>query len=269
MAKDILQEIMVHKLKEVIQAKAVCSLAQMRVLAQEAQNSEPVRDFIEAMRSRMVRKQPAVIAEVKKASPSKGVIRPNFDPACIAASYASHGAACLSVLTDEQFFQGSAVYLQQARAACHVPVLRKDFLCDEYQVYQARAMGADAVLLIVACLSDEQLRELEDCALSLNMAVLLEVHDADELGRALELRTPLLGINNRNLRTFDVSLQTTLDLLPQVSGDKLMITESGITTPSDIQRMVHAGVYGFLIGEAFMREPDPGIALAEFMSQSA
>lgn len=262
---DILRKIMAHKHEEVALAKAACSLQQMRDTAQQA--GKP-RDFVAALRQRIENKQPAVIAEVKKASPSKGVIRPDFDPAAIAASYAQHGAACLSVLTDQEFFQGSPEYLKQARAACDLPVLRKDFLFDVYQVYQARAMQADAILLIVASLDDEQLQVLENCAMELGMAVLVEVHDAQELQRALKLKTPLIGINNRDLRSFNVSLETTLNLLPQVPDNRLVITESGILNASDMCRMmVTGGVYGFLIGEAFMREPDPGVALAAYLRE--
>ena len=260
---DILRKIMAHKHEEVALAKAACSLQQMRDTAQQA--GKP-RDFVAALRQRIENKQSAVIAEVKKASPSKGVIRPDFDPAAIAASYAQHGAACLSVLTDQEFFQGSPEYLKQARAACDLPVLRKDFLFDVYQVYQARAMQADAILLIVASLDDEQLQVLENCAMELGMAVLVEVHDAQELQRALKLKTPLIGINNRDLRSFNVSLETTLNLLPQVPDNRLVITESGILNASDMCRMMATGgVYGFLIGEAFMREPDPGAALAAYL----
>jgi indole-3-glycerol phosphate synthase len=214
------------------------------------------------MRAKVAAGQPAVIAEIKKASPSKGVIRHHFVPADIAASYASHGAACLSVLTDEQFFQGHADFLRQARAACSLPALRKDFMVDPYQVLEARAMGADCILLIAACLSDAQMAELEACATDHGLDVLVEVHDGDELDRALRLQTPLLGINNRNLKTFEVSIQTTLDLLCEVPADRLLVTESGIATRDDVLRLGAAGVNAYLVGEAFMRAPDPGQALA-------
>ena len=202
-----------------------------------------------------------MIAEIKKASPSKGVLREHFVPADIAASYERHGAAALSVLTDVQFFQGSQAYLQQARAACALPVLRKDFMVDAYQVFEARAIGADCILLIAACLDDAQMADLEAQAHALGMAVLVEVHDGAELDRALRLKTPLMGINNRNLRTFEVTLDTTLELLPQVPADRLLVTESGILGRADVQRMRDAGVHAFLVGEAFMRAADPGAAL--------
>jgi indole-3-glycerol phosphate synthase len=214
----------------------------------------------------MLAGQAAVIAEVKKASPSKGVLRENFVPAEIAASYALHGAACLSVLTDERFFQGNAAYLQQARAACALPALRKDFMIDEYQVVEARALGADCILLIAACLADAQMADLEAAALALGMDVLVEVHDGAELARALRLKTPLLGINNRNLKTFEVTLDTTLGLLADVPSDKLLVTESGILGRADVLRMRSAGIHAFLVGEAFMRAPEPGVALAELFA---
>jgi indole-3-glycerol phosphate synthase len=206
--------------------------------------------------------KPAVIAEVKKASPSKGVLREDFIPADIAQSYAEHGAACLSVLTDVQYFQGSADYLKQARASCQLPVLRKDFMVDPYQIYESRAMGADAILLIAACLDDAQMKDLEAIALGLDMAVLVEVHDQTELERALKLRTPLLGINNRNLKTFEISLETTLSLRSLVPAERILVTESGIHTRDDVLRMGAAGISAFLVGEAFMRAPEPGEALA-------
>ena len=260
---DILQKIVAVKHQEIAAALPLRSLATVRAEA-EARNRDlaDVRDFVGALRRKIDAGQAGVIAEVKKASPSKGVLREHFIPAEIAASYARHGAACLSVLTDAPFFQGSAAYLQEARAACDLPVLRKDFMVDAYQVYEARAMGADCILLIAACLDDVQMADLEACAHELGMAVLVEVHDGAELDRALKLRTPLVGINNRNLRTFEVTLDTTLGLLPRVPADRLLVTESGILSASDVQRMRAAHVHAFLIGEAFMRQPDPGQALA-------
>jgi len=256
---DILQKIVAVKREEIAAAHARRSLASWR---EEAEARRDVRGFEAALRARLTAGQAAVIAEVKKASPSKGVLREHFVPADIAASYARHGAACLSVLTDERFFQGSAAYLQQARAACDLPVLRKDFMVDEYQVVEARALGADCILLIAACLDDAQMADLEAAALALGMAVLVEVHDGDELGRALLLETPLLGINNRNLRSFEVTLDTTLALQSRVPADKLLVTESGILGRADVLRMRQAGVHAFLVGEAFMRASDPGAALA-------
>lgn len=257
---DILQTILTRKAAEVAEARAHQPLEAVR---REAE-SDPagLRDFVGAIRARHAARQAAVIAEVKKASPSKGLIRPDFDPAAIAASYAAHGAACLSVLTDRDFFQGSPVYLQAARAACDLPVLRKDFLIDPYQVYQARAMGADCVLLIVAALDDARLTDMHDLARELGLAVLVEVHDAAELDRALRLSTPLIGINNRNLRTFQVDLATTLDLLPQIDATRIVVTESGIGSADDIRRLRERQVETFLIGETFMRAADPGAALA-------
>jgi indole-3-glycerol phosphate synthase len=228
----------------------------------DAESRVLTRDFVGAMRSKMAAGQSAVIAEIKKASPSKGILRADFMPADIAQSYAQEGAACLSVLTDQQFFQGSADYLKQARASCDLPVLRKDFMVDAYQVYEARVMGADCILLIAACLDDAQMADLEALAHSLDMAVLVEVHDRAELLRALKLKTPLVGINNRNLRTFEVSLDTTLSLMPDVPPDRLLVTESGILSNADVQRMREAQVHAFLVGEAFMRASDPGAALA-------
>jgi indole-3-glycerol phosphate synthase len=255
---DILKKIIAVKVAEVAAAKRRLPMLELRALAEAA---GPIRDFAGALQSRVAKGSPAVIAEVKKASPSKGVLRADFDPAAIAASYAHHGAACLSVLTDVQFFQGSPDFLRQARAACSLPVLRKDFMIDPYQVYEARAWGADCILLIVAALDDGLLADLEQAALAQGMSVLVEVHDGDELGRALRLRTPLLGINNRNLRTFDTRLETTLDLLGRIPSGRLVITESGILASVDVQRMQTAGVNAFLVGEAFMRAPDPGQAL--------
>jgi len=257
---DILEKILAVKRAEIAAAKQRLPLAQLR---EQAKAAGEVRDFVGAIRAKLEAGQPAVIAEVKKASPSRGVLRADFDPRAIALSYALHGAACLSVLTDVQFFQGSPEYLAQARAACALPVLRKDFMLDAYQVYEARAWGADCILLIVAALDDNRLAELEQVALDLDMAVLVEVHDGRELDRALRLRTPLIGINNRNLRSFETRLETTLGLLDRLHGDRLVITESGILSPADVQRMQAAGVNAFLVGEAFMRAPDPGAALSE------
>ncbi len=256
---DILQKIVAVKREEVAAGLKRKSLAAMR---EDAESRVLTRDFEGALRAKMAAGKAAVIAEVKKASPSKGVLREDFIPADIAQSYAEHGAACLSVLTDQTFFQGCNDYLKQARASCDLPVLRKDFMVDPYQVFEARAIGADCILLIAACLSDAQMAELEAVARHLGMAVLVEVHDGAELARALRLKTPLLGINNRNLRTFEVSLETTLDLQAQVTADKLLITESGILNANDVARMRAAGVHAFLVGEAFMRAPDPGQALA-------
>ena len=256
---DILDKIVAVKREEVPVARALRSETALRELA--ATQSAP-RGFVAALRTKMAAGLPAVIAEIKKASPSKGVIRAHFVPAEMATSYALHGAACLSVLTDEHFFQGHADYLRQARAACALPVLRKDFMIDPYQVLEARAMGADCILLIAACLSDVQMAELEACAIDHGLDVLVEVHDAAELERALRLKTPLVGINNRNLRTFEVTLDTTLGLLPRVPADRLLVTESGITGRGDVQRMRAADVHAFLVGEAFMRADDPGAALA-------
>ncbi len=263
---DILNEIVAVKRTEVAAAQDRRPLAAVRA---DAESRVLTRDFEAAMRARIQASGSAVIAEIKKASPSKGVIREDFEPADIAQTYAEHGAACLSVLTDQQFFQGKADYLKQARASCPLPVLRKDFMVDAYQIYESRAMGADAILLIAACLDDAQMRDLEAIAQGLFMAVLVEVHDAGELDRALALKTPLVGINNRNLRSFEVSLDTTLDLMSRVPADRLLITESGIHTRADVQRMQSAGVHGFLVGEAFMRAPDPGAALAALFRPEA
>ncbi|MGV1046275.1 indole-3-glycerol phosphate synthase TrpC [Limnohabitans sp.] len=257
---DILNKIVAVKREEVAAALGKKSLAAMRA---DAESRVLTRDFEGAMRAKVAAGQAAVIAEIKKASPSKGVLRADFIPADIAQSYAEHGAACLSVLTDKQFFQGSVDYLKQARASCDLPVLRKDFMVDAYQVYEARAMGADAILLIAACLDDAQMADLEAMARGLDMAVLVEVHDRPELERALKLKTRLVGINNRNLRTFEVSLQTTLDMLPDVPADRLLVTESGILNAADVQRMRDANVHAFLVGEAFMRAAEPGEALAQ------
>ena len=260
---DILKQIIATKHEEVAQALTKTPLAAMRA---DAESRVLTRDFVGFIRQKHAAGQAAVIAEIKKASPSKGVIREDFEPADIAQSYAEHGAACLSVLTDKTYFQGSTDYLKQARASCHLPVLRKDFMVDAYQIYEARAMGADCVLLIAACLDDAQMRDMEAQALALGMAVLVEVHDALELARALKLKTPLLGINNRNLKTFEVSLDTTLALMRDVPANRLLVTESGIVSRDDVLRMGAAGVNAFLVGEAFMRAADPGEALAELFS---
>lgn len=260
MSADILERIVAVKREEIAAAKARRDFASLR---REAESRGGVRDFIDALRNTIAAGRAGVIAEVKKASPSRGVLREHFVPAEIAASYERGGAACLSVLTDEGFFQGAPAYLQQARAACSLPVLRKDFMVDGYQVAEARAMGADCILLIAACLDDALMADLEAQAHALGMAVLVEVHDGAELDRALRLKTPLLGINNRNLRTFEVTLETTLGLLRQVPADRLLVTESGILARADVQRMRAAGVHAFLVGEAFMRAADPGAALAD------
>jgi indole-3-glycerol phosphate synthase len=263
---DILDKIVAVKRDEIAAAKTRRSLASLRADAESAELRGDLRDFIGSLRGRIAAGRAAVIAEVKKASPSKGVLREHFVPAEIAASYQRGGAACLSVLTDERFFQGAAEYLIQARAACALPVLRKDFMVDDYQVFEARAMGADCILLIAACLDDAQMADLEAQAHSLGMAVLVEVHDGAELDRALRLKTPLVGINNRNLRSFEVTLDTTLGLLAQVPGERLLVTESGILARSDVQRMREGNVHAFLVGEAFMRAVDPGKALAELFA---
>ena len=261
---DILNQIIGVKRDEIAAAQKRKPLAVVRA---DAESRVLTRDFVGAMRSKIAAGQAAVIAEVKKASPSKGVLRADFIPADIAQSYAEGNgkvsAACLSVLTDQQFFQGSVDFLKQARASCDLPVLRKDFIVDAYQVYESRAMGADCILLIASCLDDAQMAEFEGVAQGLDMAVLVEVHDQSELDRALRLRTPLIGINNRNLRTFEVTLDTTLGMVAGVPADRLLVTESGIVTPADVQRMRAAGVHAFLVGEAFMRADDPGLALAE------
>lgn len=257
---DVLERILKVKREETASARAKRDLASLRV---EAEAMPPCRGFEVAMRSRMEAGKPAVIAEVKRASPSKGLLRDPFDPAAIGRSYAEHGAACLSVLTDVEFFKGAPEFLGQAREASGLPALRKDFMIDPYQVYEARVWGADCILLIVSALGREQMQELEALALSLGMAVLVEVHDAAELEVALELRTPLIGVNNRNLRTFETSLDVTLSLLPQVPSGRLLITESGIATRADVERLQNHGVNGFLVGEAFMKAENPGRALRE------
>src|SRR3954447_4277137 len=256
---DILDKIVRVKRDEIAAAKRTRTLTSLRA---EAEDTDNPRDFLTALRAKIAADVPAVIAEIKKASPSKGVLRADFDPAAIAKSYARCGAACLSVLTDVQFFQGKPEYLRQARDACELPVLRKDFIVDPYQVYEARVLGADCILLIVAALDDDAMSALEQLALELRMAVLVEVHDAAELERALRLRTPLLGINNRNLRTFETRLETTLDLLARIPQDKLVVTESGMLSSGDVDRMRAAGVSAFLVGEAFMRADEPGEALS-------
>jgi indole-3-glycerol phosphate synthase len=255
---DILQKILAVKREEVAAAQAQKSDAALRA---EAEAQPPPRDFAGAIRAKVSLRKTAVIAEIKKASPSKGVIRADFRPGEIAASYAAHGAACLSVLTDRPFFQGAPEYLMEARAACALPVLRKDFVIDAYQVLEARAMGADCILLIVAALGLPLMRDLEALAHSLGMAVLVEAHDDAELDLALQLETPLIGINNRNLRTFEVSLQTTLGLLARIPAERIVVTESGILAPADVALMRGHGVNAFLVGEAFMRAPEPGLAL--------
>ena len=256
---DILNKILAVKREEVAAARALVSDSAVR---DRAAAEAPARGFVAAIRAKIAAGQPAVISEIKKASPSKGVIRADFRPADIAASYEKAGAACLSVLTDKQFFQGAPESLQAARPACSLPAQRKDSLVDPYQVFEARAMGADAILLIVSALSLAEMQEMESIAESLGLGVLVEVHDGAELDLALQLRTPLLGINNRNLRTFEVSLQNTLDLLPRIPADRIVVTESGILTPGDVAVMRDNKVNAFLVGEAFMRADDPGAGLA-------
>jgi indole-3-glycerol phosphate synthase len=256
---DILNKIVAVKREEVAAALSRKSLSVMRA---DAESRVLTRDFVGALRAMIADGRPAVIAEIKKASPSKGLLRADFIPADIAQSYAEYGAACLSVLTDVQFFQGCIDYLKQARASCQLPVLRKDFMIDAYQIYESRAMGADAILLIAACLDDAQMADFEAIARSLDMAVLVEVHDGLELARALKLKTPLIGVNNRNLKTFEVSLDTTLSLMHDIPKDRLLVCESGIHTRDDVLCMGAAGVNAFLVGEAFMRAEEPGEALA-------
>jgi indole-3-glycerol phosphate synthase len=264
---DILNKILDVKADEIRAAKKHRDLISLRRdVETDADAKASLRGFEAGMRGRIADGGAAVIAEVKKASPSKGVLRQNFNPAEIAVSYAAHGAACLSVLTDEQFFQGEPAYLQQARAACTLPVLRKDFIIDPYQIYQARHWGADAILLIVAALDHGLMAELEACAHEIGMSVLDEVHDGVELDAALHLKTALLGINNRNLRTFETTLQTTLNLLPRIPPDKLVVTESGIMTADDVKRMRDHDVHAFLVGEAFMRAPEPGVELSRLFN---
>ena len=260
---DVLQRILARKREEVAERQARMPLAELRVRMAEA---PPPRGFADALAAKIAAGQAGVIAEVKKASPSQGVIRADFDPAAIARSYEAGGAACLSVLTDVDFFQGSDAYLQQARAACALPVLRKDFIVDAWQLYEARALGADCVLLIAAALDDAQLSEFAFLASELGMDALIEVHDLDELERALPVPARLLGINNRNLRSFEVSLDTTLALKDAVPADRVLVTESGIKTRADVARMRTAGVHAFLVGETFMRQPDPGVALRDLFA---
>jgi len=262
---DILKRILAVKAEEIARGRKERPLES---LEREARAAPPARDFVGALRARVEVGRPAVIAEIKKASPSRGILREQFAPAGIAASYERHGAACLSVLTDEQFFQGALAHMREARAACALPILRKDFIVDPYQVYEARASGADCILLIAAALADLRMRELEGVARALGMAVLVEVHDEAELGRALALETPLLGINNRDLRTFETRLETTLNLLDRVPQGRIVVTESGILVQEDVRRMRERGVNCFLVGEAFMRAADPGLELARLFSQS-
>jgi indole-3-glycerol phosphate synthase len=260
---DILKKIIHRKTEEIVERMARISLQEQ---AERAKQGSPVRGFVDHIEQTIQAGRAAVIAEIKKASPSKGVMRENFQPAEIAASYEKGGASCLSVLTDIDFFQGSDAYLQQARQACSLPVLRKDFIIDPYQVYEARAIDADCILLIVAALSDTQLNELANLAMQLNMDVLVEVHDAEELARALSVDLPLIGINNRNVRSFETSLDTTLSLLAQIPDDRIVVTESGIHTPDDVARMRAHNVNAFLVGEAFMKAEEPGEKLRELFA---
>jgi len=262
---DILARIVAVKTEEVARAKRAKPLTALRA---DTGRAQPLRDFTGALRARIAAGKPAVIAEIKKASPSRGVLREPFDPAAIAASYARHGAACLSVLTDERFFQGALEHLRQARAACALPVLRKDFTLDPYQVYEARAAGADCILLIVAVLEAARMQELEAVARELGMAVLVEAHDAAELERALALKTPLIGVNNRNLRSFETRLETTLDLLERIPPDRIIVTESGILTREHVETLLGRRVGCFLVGEAFMRAPDPGAELGRLFGEA-
>ena len=262
---DILTKIVAVKREELAVLFRQKPLAAVRA---DAESRLQTRDFVGALRQKISAGKPAVIAEVKKASPSKGVLRADFIPADIAQSYAEFGAACLSVLTDQQFFQGSIEYLKQARASCGLPVLRKDFMVDAYQIYESRVVGADCILLIAAILDDQQMKDMEALAVSLDMAVLVEVHDAAELERALKLKTPLIGINNRNLKTFEVSLDTTFELMGRVPADRVLVTESGIVSPADVKRLRDAKINAFLVGEAFMRADEPGEALAELFGKA-
>jgi len=263
---DILQRILEVKAREVAQAKARTPVKALEAKVRRA--SEP-RDFAGALRSRIEKNVPAVIAEIKKASPSRGVLRADFVPEAIAADYARHGAACLSVLTDARFFQGTLEDMVRARAACALPVLRKDFMIDPYQVIESRAAGADCILLIVSALATARMRELESIAQGLGLAVLVEVHDAEELERALELKAPLIGVNNRNLRTFETRLETTIELLGRMPPDRLVVTESGILGPEHVRRMREHNVHAFLVGEAFMRAAEPGVELERLFGKAA
>ena len=260
---DILNQILRDKALEIVERAELVSLPE---LSRQVEHLPPTRGFAAAIQEKLNSNKVAVIAEIKKASPSKGIIRENFNPAEIARSYAANGAACLSVLTDEKYFKGHAEYLKAARAACDIPVLRKDFMIDPYQIYEAREMGADAILLIAAALGDPMMSDLEQTAIALGLDVLVEVHNEQELERALRLKTPLLGINNRNLRTFETSLETTISMLSMIPDEKIVISESGIHDRNDIQRLRENKVNGFLIGEAFMREQDPGLALSALIS---
>lgn len=264
---DILKKILAVKVDEVNAAKKVRDLDSLRrEVEADTEARQSIRGFEASLRAKIAAGHAGVIAEVKKASPSKGVLRADFHPADIAVDYAKHGAACLSVLTDVQFFQGAPDYLKQARAACSLPALRKDFIIDPYQIYEARSWGADCILLIVSALDPGLMAELETCAHDLGMGVLVEVHDGEELTAALGLKTAMLGINNRNLRTFETSLQTTIDLLPRIPPEKLVITESGIMNADDVKRMRDADVHAFLVGEAFMRAPEPGVELSRLFA---
>ena len=263
---DILQRILAVKAEELARSRTARPLATVR---EDARRAAPARDFVGALRAKIAAGKPAVIAEVKKASPSRGVLREAFEPAAIAASYERHGAACLSVLTDEQFFQGSLDHMKGARSACALPVLRKDFTVDPYQVFEARAAGADCILLIAAALEDSRMSELEAAAGEAGLAVLVEVHDAAELERALKLRTPLLGINNRNLRTFQTRIETTLELVDRLPADRIVVTESGVLARADVKRLREGGVGCFLVGEAFMRAADPGAELGRLFPEAA
>ena len=265
---DILERIIATKRAEVAHGLNTMPMNALRdqVESQRQDSFFKPRGFVAAIERKLANGKAGIISEIKKASPSKGVLRADFEPAIIAKSYEQHGAACLSVLTDVEYFQGSSAYLKAARAACALPVLRKDFMIDPYQVIEARAMGADAILLIAAALDLNHMGELEQCAHDLGMDVLVEVHNAEELTAALQLKTPLLGINNRNLKTFEVTLDTTIDLLSSIGDDKIIVTESGILERADVLRMREHNVNAFLVGEVFMRAPDPGVALAELFA---